>query len=121
MTHALDAKRKNEYLKLGVWPAPLFGESVGSSSFLAQHPFQQFKKNRRFYLRYDALYLALCVVISALMLVTRFRPITAGVAWTPWHFVVGVPVILYFLICAHLWIHNATHGNFPKADQPPRR
>ena len=26
----------------------------------------------------------------------------------------GYPRLLYFLICAHLWIHNATHGNFPK-------
>ena len=88
---------------------------MGSLSFLSQHPFQQFKKDRHFYLRYDAFYLAACVGISALMLVTHFPSITAGVEWKPWHFAVGVPVILYFLICAHLWIHNATHGNFPKA------
>jgi len=88
---------------------------VGSLSFLTQHPFQQFKKDRHFYLRYDAFYLAACVGMSALMLATHFRSITAGVEWNPWHFVVGVPVILYLLICAHLWIHNATHGNFPKS------
>ena len=66
---------------------------MGSLSNLSQHPFQQFKKDRRFYLRYDTFYLALCTVISALMLVTGFRPVTAGIEWRPLHFVVGVPVV----------------------------
>ncbi len=91
------------------------GELVGLFSFLTQHPFQQFKKNRRFYLHYDAFYLILCAGLSALMLATHFRPIFADVEWKPLHFVLGGPVVLYLLICAHLWIHNATHGNFPKA------
>lgn len=88
---------------------------MGSFSFLNQHPFQQFKKNRRFYLHYDAFYLLLSAAAVALMLLTRYRPFLADVAWAPWHFAVGIPVVLYFLICCHLWIHNATHGNFPRA------
>lgn len=43
-----------------------------------------------------------------------YRGLLDGFAWKPWHFVLGIPTVLYFLICAHLWIHNATHGNFPK-------
>jgi fatty acid desaturase len=88
---------------------------VGFLRVLTQHPIQQFRKNRRFYLHYDAFYLLLSVVAVAVMLATGFRPLGAGVAWKPWHFAVGFPAVLYFLICAHLWIHNATHGNFPRA------
>jgi len=45
---------------------------------------------------------------------TRFTPVFAGVRWTPWTFVAAFPPVLYFLICCHLWIHNASHGNFPR-------
>ncbi len=89
-------------------------EQVGPLKFLTQHPFQQFKKDRRFYLKYDAFYLLVLSIAVVAMLALRFRSLGAYVDWQPWHFVVGFPVLLYFMICAHLWIHNATHGNFPK-------
>ncbi len=84
------------------------------SKLLVTHPIQQFKKDPRFYLRYDSFYFFLCAGLSALMLATHVQPLFAGVQWKPWHFAVGFPAVLYFLICSHLWIHNATHGNFPR-------
>jgi stearoyl-CoA desaturase (delta-9 desaturase) len=75
---------------------------------------QQFKKNRRFYLQYDAFYLGLAAVAALLMFAFHWRPLDSYVTWTPLHFVLGVPALIYFLICCHLWIHNATHGNFPR-------
>jgi len=86
----------------------------GLLAILTSHPIQQFRKNPRFYLHYDSFYLLLCAGLSAAMIATHFRPVLAGVDWKPVTFVVGFPAVLYFLICAHLWIHNATHGNFPR-------
>lgn len=86
---------------------------MGPLNLLTQHPFQQFKKNRRFYLQYDAFYLLISSIAVAVMAVTHFC-LLGGVEWKPWHFAVAYPPLVYFLICAHLWIHNATHGNFPK-------
>ena len=87
---------------------------MGFLPSLKQHPFQQFKKNRRFYLRYDAFYLVVSAIAAVAMLALRFRGVFYGFDWKPWHFVFGMPAVLYFLICCHLWIHNATHGNFPR-------
>jgi stearoyl-CoA desaturase (delta-9 desaturase) len=92
--------------------AGALGEHV--VSFFKQHPFLEFKKNRRFYLRYDAFYLALSAVAVVVMLVAHWRPLDTRVVWNPWHFLIGFPALVYFLICCHLWIHNATHGNFPR-------
>jgi len=78
------------------------------------HPIQQFKKNRRFYLHYDTTYLAVCAALSALLVLTRFDPLLAHVRWTVLTFALAFPAVVYFLICCHLWIHNATHGNFAR-------
>ncbi len=81
-------------------------------SALTSHPIQQFRKNRRFYLHYDAFYLGVGLVGSVLMSVTGFQPLVRGFS-ASWLLV--FPALVYFLICCHLWIHNATHGNFPRA------
>ncbi len=80
--------------------------------FLTAHPIQQFKKNPRFYLHYDAFYLGVCAAASVVLwlwgpgpLVERFH----------WGLLAAFPVALYLLIVAHLVIHNATHGNLPRS------
>lgn len=87
---------------------PAFGK------LLVTHPIQQFRKDPRFYLRYDAAYFVLCAAVSAVLLLTHVKPVFASVVWSPWVFVVAYPPLVYFLICSHLWIHNATHGSFPR-------
>jgi fatty acid desaturase len=82
---------------------------------LLSHPIQQFRKNPRFYLRYDAGYLVVCAALSALFLLPGFHPVFAATHWTAAKLALGFPLVLYFLINCHLWIHNATHGNFPRS------
>jgi stearoyl-CoA desaturase (delta-9 desaturase) len=48
------------------------------------------------------------------LLLPGFHPVLAHLRFTPAVFAVGFPAVLYLLICCHLWIHNATHGNFPR-------
>jgi stearoyl-CoA desaturase (delta-9 desaturase) len=79
---------------------------------LTAHPIQQFKKNPRFYLHYDAFYFVVCAAIAAGMALGPFGPLVVGFHWG---LVVSFPVVLYLLIVAHLVIHNATHGNLPRA------
>jgi stearoyl-CoA desaturase (delta-9 desaturase) len=43
--------------------------------------------------------------------VTSFRPLVPR--WEPWFFFV-LPVAFYVEIIAHVLIHNASHGNFPR-------
>ena len=81
-------------------------------SFVTAHPIQQFKKNPRFYLQYDGFYFVLCGALSAVMWLTDFRPIFPGFHWS---YLAAFPLVVYGLIFAHLCIHNATHGNFPRA------
>jgi len=81
---------------------------------LLSHPIQQFKKNPRFYLHYDATYFVVCLALCLLMQLPGFQPVLAHVQWKPWMFAVAFPVVAYFLICCHLWVHNASHGNFPR-------
>lgn len=82
------------------------------TSMLTSHPIQQFRKNPRFYLAYDSFWFVVLLVACVAMLVTHMRPLMGepSVYW-----LLGFPVVLYALIIAHLSIHNATHGNFPRA------
>ena len=82
------------------------------TSILTSHPIQQFRKNPRFYLAYDAVWFVVCGVACVAMLALHVSPIfgAPSVSW-----LLGFPVVLYGLIFAHLLIHNATHGNFPRA------
>ncbi len=81
-------------------------------SILTSHPIQQFRKNPRFYLAYDAFWgvasAAACVAMLAFHTKTLFGGPSAS--W-----LILFPLVQYALIFAHLLIHNATHGNFPRA------
>ncbi len=87
----------------------------GLRAALLSHPIQRFRKQPRFYLHYDGFYFILCSSLCALFLAFGMRPVLASVHWHAWMFAVGFPAVLYFLICCHLWVHNASHGNFPRA------
>ena len=81
------------------------------SSTLISHPIQQFRRDRRFYLRYDSFWFAVCALAIGAMLATRFDPLFGkpSLSW-----LLAFPTLLYGLIAAHLCMHNATHGNFPR-------
>lgn len=75
-------------------------------------PFAQFRRSRTFYLWYDSFYAALAICGSLLMIHSGFEGLLPG--FELW--MLGLlPVAAYVMIMAHVFIHNASHGNFPKA------
>ncbi|GAB4200534.1 MAG: hypothetical protein OHK0013_11660 [Sandaracinaceae bacterium] len=85
----------------GRGPAPGYWSSL---------PYAQFKRDPRFYVKYDTAVAAFAgIVIAALSLLGWSPP-----AWQPWMPLLLLPA-LYVMIVAHAFAHNASHGNFPKA------
>ena len=75
-------------------------------------PYAQFKRDPHFYVKYDGLYaLATVAVIGAIFATGYHAPVQAFEWWVP---LLLVPAT-YVVIMAHVFIHNASHGNFPKA------
>jgi stearoyl-CoA desaturase (delta-9 desaturase) len=81
-------------------------------SAVLQHPQQQFRRHRHFYLAYDATYAVVCAALVALKFALGLPAIFARptLGW-----LALVPLTLYAVVIAHLSIHNAVHGNFPRA------
>jgi FAD/FMN-containing dehydrogenase/fatty acid desaturase len=82
-----------------------------SLSLLTAHPLQQFRRSRRFYLAYDSFYAALGAGLIVLK-VALGLPALAGKPTMSW--LIAFPIALYAVVLAHLSIHNAVHGNFPR-------
>lgn len=80
-------------------------------STLSTLPFAQFKRSPNFYFAYDGLYL-----VGALAFVTTLHALgwQAPVPSFEWWLPLLLPVATYLVIMAHVFIHNASHGNFPK-------
>lgn len=75
-------------------------------------PWAQYRRHPTFYLWYDTFYTVLCGAGIAAILLTDYRaPLEHFEWWLPLFF----PVALYAIIMAHVLIHNASHGSFPKA------
>jgi stearoyl-CoA desaturase (delta-9 desaturase) len=74
-------------------------------------PFHQLRKNRYFYVWYDGTYLVLLSVLVAAMAATQFPGLITQ--WRPglWLF---LPLACYGQILCSVFIHNCTHGNFPR-------
>jgi fatty acid desaturase len=74
-------------------------------------PFAQFRKHPTFYLWYDTFYAAFCLSAILGMVALGYEGPLSRFEW--WHLSL-FPAALYVLIMAHVFIHNASHGNFPK-------
>lgn len=79
---------------------------------LSSLPWAQYRRHPTFYLWYDGFYAALSAAAVGLLISTGYRAPMEGLHW--WY-AAAFPVALYVLITAHVFIHNASHGNFPKA------
>jgi stearoyl-CoA desaturase (delta-9 desaturase) len=86
---------------------------IGFRALFTVHPTQLFRRSRRFYLAYDLFYGAACVALALAMAASPRVRCVAG-APTRWWLLV-FPFAVYGVIVAHLCIHNAVHGNFPRA------
>ena len=78
---------------------------------LTSLPFAQFKRSARFYVLYDSIFLTGALALILGLRAIGYTPAVAELAW--WQLAV-LPVATYFAIMAHVFIHNASHGNFPK-------
>lgn len=75
-------------------------------------PFAQFKRSPNFYFVYDAAYLVAALAFVAVLHAVGWQaPVQTFEWWLP----LLLPVTTYVAIMAHVFIHNASHGNFPKA------
>lgn len=82
------------------------------ATFLTARPSSRFVQSPYAYFRYDATWLVLCLTAMAVMALTGWTPLSTSFSW--WY-LAAMPVLTYGFIWAHLLIHNATHGNFPKS------
>ncbi|MFK7990162.1 MAG: fatty acid desaturase [Sandaracinaceae bacterium] len=82
------------------------------SAIITSLPFAQFRRIRTFYLWYDGLYAAFALSAIGLMVSSGFEGLLPD--WNPLYLAL-LPVAAYVSIMAHVFIHNASHGNFPKA------
>lgn len=80
---------------------------------LTSLPNAQLRRDRRFYLRYDGLYAALCAALFFAWPLAHRGALFGAPSLGAW--CVAFPLACHGLIVAHAWIHNATHSNFPRA------
>lgn len=81
-------------------------------SLLSSLPYAQFKRDPHFYAKHDTAYLVGALVFIAALVVSGYQaPVQEWAWWVP---LLLVPAT-YVMIMAHVFIHNASHGNFPKA------
>ncbi len=84
----------------------------GWGAWLTSQPLAQYRKSASFYLRYDSAYLV--GITCALVFLFAFQVQPLLPTWQ-WWFPIAIPFVLYFHTLASVFIHNASHGNFPKA------
>jgi stearoyl-CoA desaturase (delta-9 desaturase) len=80
-------------------------------STLTSLPFTQLRKNRYFYFWYDGFYFALCASLIAAMRYSGHRPLIES--WDARYWLL-LPLVCQAQILCSVWIHNCSHGNFPR-------
>lgn len=79
---------------------------------LTSLPFTQLRKNRYFYLYYDGFYIVACLLALAAM---HFGNHQALIATWDFRYLLLLPFVMHAQILCSVWVHNATHNNFPRA------
>jgi len=81
-------------------------------SSLTSLPFTQLRRNKYFYLYYDGFWAIVCITLLAAMHFGHYQPLVQHWDNRLW---LALPVACHLQILCSVFIHNATHGNFPKA------
>jgi stearoyl-CoA desaturase (delta-9 desaturase) len=84
---------------------------VSLRSLLISQPITQFKRDPRFYLKYDTFWALTCLALSIAMLATGHRSFFGPFRWTQ---LAWFPAVLFVVIQSHVHVHNATHGSLPR-------
>jgi fatty acid desaturase len=80
-------------------------------SILTTLPYAQFKRDPHFYAKHDTIYLLVFGLASAGLVLSGYEaPVREWQWWVPLLLLPGT----YLMIMAHVFAHNASHGNFPK-------
>lgn len=79
---------------------------------LTSLPYTSFRKNRHFYLLYDGFFLVTGLVLAFVIHASGWRGLTA--TWN-WQLLLLLPLACHLQILCSVWIHNATHNNFPRS------
>ncbi len=79
---------------------------------LTTQPYTQFRRSRHFYLWYDGFFALLCLLLIAVMQRAGWTGLSHG--WD-WRLFAWLPLACHGQILCSVWIHNCTHGNFPRA------
>lgn len=79
---------------------------------LTSQPYTQFRRNRYFYIWYDGFYMVTLVGLISLMKLIGFEGLLAQYDPRLW---LALPFACHAQILCSVWIHNCTHGNFPRA------
>lgn len=85
------------------------GRNKRAPAFWTSLPYAQFKRDPRFYVKYDTAVALVAVGIIVALQLGGYRP----PSFEPWMLVLNLPA-LYLMILAHAFAHNASHGNFPR-------
>ncbi len=75
-------------------------------------PHLHFRRDPSFYRRYDARWFAFCVVLIAGLHFGHIEPLLP--VWNPW-FLLALPFVVYFHVLCSVFVHNASHGSFPRS------
>lgn len=78
---------------------------------LTSLPFTQLRRNRYFYLYYDGFYALLCATLLSFMLLVGHEPFIGRWDDRLW---LLLPLLCHAQILCSVFIHNATHNNFPR-------
>jgi fatty acid desaturase len=81
------------------------------SGALLTQPSVRFRQRRAFYVLYDGFYLVLCATVLATMLALGWQGLVTE--WSAWYWLV-LPLVVQVQILCSVFIHNCTHGNFPR-------
>jgi stearoyl-CoA desaturase (delta-9 desaturase) len=80
---------------------------------LTSLPYTQFRKSRFFYLWYDIVFAVLGLSFIFWVKATGWQGLFSA-EWD-WRLVFFLPLVCHLQILCSVWIHNATHNNFPRA------
>lgn len=75
-------------------------------------PYKQFRRNPYFYLVYDGGWAAGLLVVVGVLLATGWSGLLAQPSW--WALAL-FPLVLYFQILGHVFVHTATHRSWPRS------
>lgn len=82
------------------------------SGALTSQPSARFRQRRAFYVLYDGFYLVACATLLATMLALGWGGLVTE--FHAWYWLV-LPLVVQAQILCSVFIHNCSHGNFPRA------